>query len=77
MGQGFLYESDLIFQSIKSVISISGNTTITLHSPCNGDMLKDFALAKPRKLIAEKITLIVCCMCKMQLTFRTLLFCDV
>lgn len=35
MGQRFLYQSDLIFQSIKSVISTRANTTIALQSACN------------------------------------------
>lgn len=35
MGQRFLYQSDLIFQSIKSVISTKANTAIALQSACN------------------------------------------
>lgn len=38
MGQRFLYQNDLIFQSIKSVISNRANTTIALHSAFNWAM---------------------------------------
>lgn len=40
MGQRSLYQSDLIFQSIKSIISTRANTTITLHSACNWAMYR-------------------------------------
>lgn len=35
MGQRFLYQSDLIFQSIKSVITTRANTAIALQSACD------------------------------------------
>lgn len=58
MGQRFLYQSDLIFQSIKSVITTRANTAIALQSACDRAAFGVFLLRQNRReLITGKMML--------------------